>query len=77
MKLFGYKLVRAERYDQLLAAEIKWRKTIEVTAWFSGWKDLRIIWNYLREDVNFGGIERARRDYADARGTNEYGEVDQ
>lgn len=73
MTIFGYKIIRADEYDQLKRHSVKWNKTIRVMAWFSGWDDLKIIWKYIAEDTNYGGIERARSDYAEARGTDEYG----
>lgn len=73
MRLFGYKLVKAEEYEKLKLSSIKWQKTVHALAWFSGWEDMEILRKYLVEDTNFGGIERARSDYARARGTDEYG----
>jgi len=51
----------------------KYQKLIKCQRWFSGWKDLDIIWKYILDDINFGGIEKAREDYAKARNTDEYG----
>jgi hypothetical protein len=46
----------------------------EVYRWFSGWKDLDVIWSYVTEDNYFGGIDSARKRYARLRGTGIYGE---
>ena len=52
---------------------VKYQKTLQCHRWFAGWKDLDIIWKYILDDINFGGIETARKDYAKARNTDEYG----
>lgn len=71
--MFGFTVVRTSRLKELERLEVKASKFWQVHRWFSGWRDLDIIWNYLIEDTNFGGIERARKDYAEARRTDEYG----
>lgn len=70
MELFGYVIIKKEEWNRM---KIKEQKFWQLHRWFSGWRDLEIIWNYLIDDTNFGGIERARKDYAEARKTNEYG----
>jgi len=45
-----------------------------VYRWFSGWKDLDIIWNYILSK-NQKTIEDTRREYALTRGTDEYGNM--
>ena len=52
---------------------VKYQKLIQCHRWFAGWEDLDIIWKYILDDINFGGIETARKDYAKARNTDEYG----
>lgn len=74
--MMGLRIVTKKRLDYLEKLEVKVHKFWQVHRWFSGWKDLDIIWKYLIDDTNFGGIERARKDYANARGTNEYGEAE-
>lgn len=71
--MFGFKIIRESEYEELVRCSVKFQKILQCHRWFSGWHDLDIIWNYIMQDINFGGIERARRDYATARGTDEYG----
>lgn len=71
--MFGWSIIRTERLKELEYLEIKTQKFWLVHRWFAGWRDLDIIWNYFIQDTNFGGIERARKDYAEARKTDEYG----
>ena len=73
MTLFGFAIVSKKRLERLECLEVKVAKFYQVHRWFSGWKDLDIIWDYLIQDTNFGGIEMARKDYAEARRTDEYG----
>lgn len=73
MGIFNYRLVHKDKLKQLQRSDIKLYKVVELHRWFSGWKDLDIIWNYIFGDTNFGGIQRARYDYAKARNTDEYG----
>ena len=74
MSLFGYTIVKVSYLEGLRRRAVKYQKYVEVRSWFSGWKDLRFIFNYIDNDVNFGGIELARKEYAAARNTNEYGD---
>ena len=73
MSLFGWSIIRESELKRLQDCDVKIQKFWQVHRWFSGWQDLDIIWHYLVEDTNFGGIELARKEYAKARGTNEYG----
>lgn len=73
--ILGFRIIRESTYRDLVRADNKFRKVLSCNRWFAGWRDLDIIWNYIIQDTNFGGIEKARSDYARARGTNEYGEV--
>lgn len=73
MRFFNIRIISNKEYIELKYARVKYQKLIEVKSWFSGWKDLGIIWKYIDKDWNIGGIARARRDYAEARGTDEYG----
>lgn len=72
--MFGFTIISKSRLEILEAAHRKHCKIHELYRWFAGWKDLDIIWKYIYDDTNFGGISRARADYAKARNTNEYGE---
>lgn len=73
MKILGFRIIREERFKRLEYLEIKVQKFWQVHRWFAGWRDLDIIWDYLTQDINHGGIEYARKCYARARGTDEYG----
>ena len=71
--MFGFTIISNKELAALNLNQIKMQKFLMVHRWFAGWKDLDIIWDYLIEDTNYGGIERARKDYAEARKTDEYG----
>ena len=71
--MFGFVIIRKKELESLRYSQIKMQKFWLVHRWFAGWTDLEFIFNYIIEDVNFGGIERARKDYAEARNTDEYG----
>lgn len=75
MSLFGWTLVRTKEYEELSGLAIR---ANSLHRWFAGWRDLEVIWSFLfKPDENYSGwcISMARRDYADARGTNEYGDA--
>ena len=71
--MFGYRLIKESELKRYRRAWIIQSKATECRDVFSGWKDLDIIWSYLFDETYFGGIYRARKDYAKARGTDEYG----
>jgi len=71
--IFGVTIISTNRLVELEKYEVKFNKIVQCRDWFSGWQDLDIIWSYIFDDVNFGGIERAREDYAKTRGTSVYG----
>lgn len=71
--MFGFSLVKTERLKYLEDAAVKYSKIHQLHRWFSGWPDLDIIWDYIRSDTYFGGIWEARKQYAKARHTDEYG----
>lgn len=73
MKIFKWKIITNDEYVYLRHCEIKYQKLLLVRDWFSGWEDLRIIFRYILRNTNYGGIESARKEYAEARGTDEYG----
>lgn len=73
MNLFGWSIIRTKDLTVYKADHVKVMKLIKCSRWFSGWSDLDIIWRYIFDDVNYGGIELAREDYAKVRGTDEYG----
>ena len=74
MKLGKLWITTQKTRDEYLRLKTKEQKFHQVRTWFSGWRDLEIVWNYIINDTNYGGIERARKDFAEARGTNQYGE---
>jgi hypothetical protein len=74
MNMFGWTLVRTKEYEELSELAIR---ANSLHRWFYGWRDLEVIWSFLfKPDVKYSGwcISQARRDYAEARGTNEYGD---
>lgn len=71
--MFGLKIISKSNYENLVKSEIKFQKVIQCHRWFAGWRDLDIIWDYIIQDINYGGIEKSRKDYANARKTDEYG----
>ena len=73
MNIFGWVLIRKEELEEYQKAYHVKNRLIECHRWFSGWKDLDIIWDYLFKESYFGGIDAAREDYAKKRGTNRYG----
>lgn len=75
MNLFGWSIIRTKDLNKYERCYVNLLKVTDCHRWFAGWKDLDIIWKYILEDINFGGIERAREDYANARGTDEYGKL--
>ena len=74
MRIFGLWITTDETYKEYRYLKIKQIKFRDVTTWFNGWPDLKIIWNYVQEDTNFGGIAEARREYARLRETSVHGE---
>lgn len=71
--MFGWTLICREEKEYLELCAVKYQKVVSCHRWFAGWKDLDIIWDYIMQDTNFGGIDRAREDYAIARETDRYG----
>jgi len=72
--MFGFTVISKKRLKNLEYCKMKTQKFLLVHRWFAGWKDLDIIWRYLTDDTNHGGIEQARKNYAEARRTDEYGD---
>jgi len=76
MKIFKWRLISEEEYQAGVTARVVASKLSNVHRWFSGWKDLDIIWDYVfPTDFYFGSIDSCRDRYASARGTTVYGEV--
>lgn len=73
--MFGYRFIVIHKDDWKdieRAVYIK-NRLVEVHLWFSGWRDLEIIWDYVFAETYFGSIGSARSKYAEARGTDDYG----
>jgi hypothetical protein len=85
MTIFGFVLVRKSYLDRVERSYYVEARAIEACHWFSGWKDLAILWDYIfglkettpggTEVYKRGSIGPARSAYAKARGTDEYGKV--
>jgi hypothetical protein len=73
MSLFGWTIIRKSELEQLESQGRIVSRLIQVHRWFSGWKDLDIIWAYLFNPQT--DISPVRDDYAKARGTDCYGKV--
>jgi hypothetical protein len=73
MKLLGLRIISESHYQELEKQSIAFSTMVQCHRWFSGWRDLDIIWDYIFGNRNFGGISEARRDYAKARNTDDYG----
>lgn len=73
MSLFGWSLIRTKDLRKYEDNECAIQKLIVAHRWLTGWKDLDIIWEYIFNRNNFGGIELTRSVYAMARNTDEYG----
>lgn len=67
--MFGLSIVRTERLKELEKCERQIQTLVQVRYWFSGWRDLDIIWDYIFADTYFGSIGSCRTKYADARAT--------
>lgn len=50
MKIFKWRLVGEDEYQNLLLSASQTRKINDVSIWFSGFKDLQLIWDYLSPD---------------------------
>jgi hypothetical protein len=72
MKIFGYVLVPEQEHKELIECWHRSHRLAECYRWFSGWKDLDIIWDYISGNSKYG-IEYARCDYAHLRKTDVYG----
>lgn len=71
MKLFGYRIIKEEEYKNLCVAWERECRLGMAYRWFSGWKDLEVIWNFIF--LGNGKINEVREEYAKLRGTDEYG----
>ena len=73
MSLFGWSLVRTSELSKHEDNLIIIQNLITAHRWFSGWKDLEIIWKYIFNHRPIDSVETARKNYAKERNTDEYG----
>lgn len=73
--MMGWALIRKSEFKEYKRCHAVYQRVVGCHRWFSGWKDLDIIWNYLFTETYYGDIGSARDKYADARHTDEYGKV--
>jgi hypothetical protein len=76
MKLFNLRIIAESEYNELRRSHNIKSTLVNVHRWFSGWEDLDIIWDYVFAETYYGDISSCRDKYAEARGTNEYGEIE-
>lgn len=72
--MFGFTIVRKEYLAELERQAMTHCIAVQCHRWFAGWRDLDIIWDYIFRTKQFGGISEAREKYAEARGTDVYGQ---
>lgn len=72
MSLFGYSIIKTEDLDRYKHREFIVQRIYILQRWFSGWKDLDIIFDYVFNPKG-EDISSFRRRYAKARNTDEYG----
>lgn len=70
--MFGYTLIKKAELEAYQKGYFVKLKVLECHRWFSGWKDLDVIWDYLL-GKGFGGVDYTRMMYAKERKTDEYG----
>lgn len=73
--MFGWTIVRKEELRCHRINESRMQRMYECQRWFSGWRDLDILWRYINADGFYGGIRTAREMYAKERQTDEYGRL--
>lgn len=72
MRIGKYTIIKTSELNKLQVKELK---LTQLHRWFSGWKDLDIIWDYVNSEVYFGSIDTCRDKYAEERGTDVYGQA--
>jgi hypothetical protein len=70
--MLGWSLVRTKELEYLRQNRVCRQRVVNLHRWFSGWKDLDIIWDYIFEGRGF--VDQVREQYAKARGTDVYGQ---
>lgn len=73
MKFFKWRIISEESFQYYTKCSTTFQRACLCHRWFSGWKDLDIVWDYLLFK-NIKTIERTREEYANARSTSVYGE---
>lgn len=71
--MFGWTLIREAELKEYRRCAAITQTVLQCHRWFSGWKDLDIIWDYVLGNRDIGGIWETREEYAVARGTDAYG----
>ena len=74
MRIFKYHIISDSEFKELQAAYFVKQRVGQCYRWFSGWKDLDVIWQYLVESSG-PTIDSVREEYASLRRTNVYGEL--
>ena len=59
--MFGWALIRSKELKEYERRSRIYMSLIYVRDWFSGWSDLRVIWDYVFSDTYYGSIDSARR----------------
>ena len=70
--VFGYEVMKA---DDAWRLERVSNRAAECHRWFSGFKDLDLIWDYIFQTGGPHDINEVRRRYAEMRGTDQYGKA--
>lgn len=71
--MFGYTLIRKDELAEYKKAYTTHHRVLDGHRWFSVWTDLDILWEYLLAETYIGDIGSCRSKYAEARGTDDYG----
>lgn len=71
--MFDYALIKKNDLRRLQKSWELHNRFMNVYRWFGGWKDLDIIWEYIKKENYEGDIESCRKKYAAARLTDQWG----
>ncbi len=72
--MFGWRLIRKEHLSDLEEYHQLASRFSEASRYFSGWRDLDIIWEFISGRKRRYIVD-VRREYAQLRGTDEYGKA--
>lgn len=78
MRIFGYTILilNEEEVQDIVDAKGIRLRAVQAYLWFSGWKDLDVLFDYLLGlplEQPWGNTADVRKEYAKRRGTDEYG----